>query len=706
MHQRWIALALLAFGPAARADLLFHSSFDPPACAAGRFVLPDSGTGIVRSVYFDGSRRLDLPGCPPLSAEVTVAGDTVSVQTQAPMGVCPEYEGLVSFSGEFDRQCATLVGTLVADGVQLTWLGEATPRLSVTRDQGRQARRTLDREGGTLSVVDEHGIAYALTVPPDALLGATQITMTAAAIAPFDGSGYGIDLAPDGLDLLQPAELEITLPVGIDATSLMSIGWQTQGTDLHLRPRLVLGQTLTTWVSHFSGYGLMPTVPENLQIIIGGPTSSLERRYANQLVGLLPSNDPLDYVFVLRRWYEELRPILSAALTDDVFRTEAVQQYLAWQGAVITTHLMVGVERAEIVDPLAALLADAKTAMRDALIAGFERNSQACLDGDSLARAEDALRWRAIADAMGIVNYGSNIDPFEIPLTLQWARNNLCLRPVVKLDYPERPRPGEAGPLTINAGWVFSDAPDIVLHEPPVQFTVFAVGAQEGDAVGTIDRDEPTVIPYTPVGDRTLEINVDATLTNPPSFERLSDLIGNNAVFRGLRIEPRDTTVGPGTPVPVAVYLWDEERSDIPIQTDAGAFDTGGLIARDESGVYELSAELDGFFDVTDLTVSTVYHADCGLNAWDYGSASQGDGNNGGSNQERLRVHFGAREPDAETGEPIREFLEHRHVADLTPGSAVASFDLSHQIRRPSRTSIFVRGFRDNRNRSVFQRPC
>ena len=114
---------------------------------------------------------------------------------------------------------------------------------------------TLDERGGTLTTTSGP-ITYTLTVPADALLSPTTITMTP--ISPISGSpleepsAAGVVFGPDGLLLAAPAKLTIT--GGPSTVGSVGFGFGGAGEDFHLVP-FVPGAGVVLPVRHFSGVG-------------------------------------------------------------------------------------------------------------------------------------------------------------------------------------------------------------------------------------------------------------------------------------------------------------------------------------------------------------------------------------------------------------------------------------------------------------------
>ena len=83
--------------------------------------------------------------------------------------------------------------------------------VSVTPEPTLAASSRITTAGGTLEATGSDGTVYELTIPADALLSDTTITLVPlAGVSGLDLSGgrfLGVQLEPDGLRLFQPATL-------------------------------------------------------------------------------------------------------------------------------------------------------------------------------------------------------------------------------------------------------------------------------------------------------------------------------------------------------------------------------------------------------------------------------------------------------------------------------------------------------------------
>ena len=127
-------------------------------------------------------------------------------------------------------------------------------------DTARAVSTNMTTDGGTLSATAADGTQFTLTIPHNALLTGQQITMTPIASIgdlPLSGGLAGaVQLAPEGLILLQTSTLVINPPASISIDQQSPFAWYGTGDDFHLYPLTLEVATLTMTITHFCGYGI------------------------------------------------------------------------------------------------------------------------------------------------------------------------------------------------------------------------------------------------------------------------------------------------------------------------------------------------------------------------------------------------------------------------------------------------------------------
>jgi hypothetical protein len=158
----------------------------------------------------------------------------------------------------------------------------------VTLDESRSVARSVPVTGGALSLTDERGATYTLTLPENALLEETEVVMTPIAgleDSPISGGRlFGVELKPHGLRLFEHATLSIAPPGG---GAVEAVGFAAQqGRDFHLYP-LGLGADITLELLHFSEYGVFVASETDAIPVLDNPDTFVPLDWEAQLTHLL-----------------------------------------------------------------------------------------------------------------------------------------------------------------------------------------------------------------------------------------------------------------------------------------------------------------------------------------------------------------------------------------------------------------------------------
>jgi len=129
----------------------------------------------------------------------------------------------------------------------------------VTLQPARAASARVTTAGGTVTATANDGTVYTLTLPPNALLFDTTVTITPITTVtgldmPGGGRFVGVQLEPNGLQLFEPAKLRMQPPEG---ERVSVIGFTAHnGQDVHRSPFSVDPTRLEMLLMHFSsGFG-------------------------------------------------------------------------------------------------------------------------------------------------------------------------------------------------------------------------------------------------------------------------------------------------------------------------------------------------------------------------------------------------------------------------------------------------------------------
>ena len=141
---------------------------------------------------------------------------------------------------------------------------DANPlRATVVPDTARTVTQTVPLTGGTLSVTGADGAVYTLTVPADALLEPTAISitpLTSLAVAGLAAdAAYGVQLGPDGAQFSNFVTLTIAPPPGTNAPidRQIPIGWSGTQNTVSLAALDTSAREVHLKLLHFSGYALL-----------------------------------------------------------------------------------------------------------------------------------------------------------------------------------------------------------------------------------------------------------------------------------------------------------------------------------------------------------------------------------------------------------------------------------------------------------------
>jgi len=207
----------------------------------------------------------------------------------------------------------------------------------VTVDGARAATRTLPLQGGTLTTTGADGTVYSLTIPPNALLVETTITMTPIVSISGgdlpDGSVLGVDLQPSGLRLYQFADLSIVPPQLGPTADIAGFSYEGDGDDLHSYPAALDSGRILLHVIHFSGAGANICV-ELCPPPIAPPPPPITESQLEQLIASLDPHDPF-YAQrlgkLLHGYYKYfIAPDLARMQHDCEFATGRIPKVLAW----------------------------------------------------------------------------------------------------------------------------------------------------------------------------------------------------------------------------------------------------------------------------------------------------------------------------------------------------------------------------------------
>lgn len=204
-------------------------------------------------------------------------------------------------------------------------------------DPSRRATTTIDSAGGVLETTGADGTHYRLIVPEGALLSPEQISMTpirAVDGLPFSGGlAAGVQLEPSGLRFIDYVTVEITGHPPLAPERETGFLYQRDGLEFQLYPIEESAAKTTFRIIHFSGVGIASGTEAERNAQLLRTTRDVEGRFGQQLASYFhPDGIDLPGVEATLRAYHDqvLKPLVTAAASDDGVAMQAINRYLPW----------------------------------------------------------------------------------------------------------------------------------------------------------------------------------------------------------------------------------------------------------------------------------------------------------------------------------------------------------------------------------------
>jgi hypothetical protein len=288
--------------------------------------------------------------------------------------------------------------------------------LSTEPDDEHSASAVITPEGGTLEAVGADGTAYTLEFPVGAVLSPVEVTMTPNLSADGFPSAAGVQasvhLTPEGLRLVEPATLTISIPDGADAEGLVAFTTYPGGEDLHLVSSHTDGGTIELGVMHFSDPGAAQVTQQEYESLQARYVPTHEEGVARQAVeaaSRIESDSARQdgYVDAISKWAASVENRLARAKASDSLVDSALAEYIAWKNLI---------DRIEIEEPdydnntLEELLPDEIQRLQEAAAAAIasaiDRAFQECVQGHDVAQAVRMTRWGMLAERFELWDLG------------------------------------------------------------------------------------------------------------------------------------------------------------------------------------------------------------------------------------------------------------------------------------------------------------
>ncbi|MGH9370168.1 MAG: hypothetical protein ACRD15_01410, partial [Vicinamibacterales bacterium] len=219
-------------------------------------------------------------------------------------------------------------------------------------DVTRAVRRVLSTQGGSLTATGVDGSTFKLTIPEDALVGQEEIVLTPVTAMSGLPAGVtlaaGVQMAPEGLLLLEPATLTIEPKQAVPAEQELPFGWSRQGEGVHAQSVAPEPRVPTFQITHFSGVAVASATPEAGEPIIKGQPlpctagffgafSDLIRRARQAALNGTSTPDDTSklaraFIDASHRYLKEaVKPVVKQAETDDLLLPCAASAVLSWE---------------------------------------------------------------------------------------------------------------------------------------------------------------------------------------------------------------------------------------------------------------------------------------------------------------------------------------------------------------------------------------
>jgi hypothetical protein len=283
--------------------------------------------------------------------------------------------------------------------------GKITPQL----DEQNLVDAIIPAKGGSITLSMPNGIIYTLDIPDGALPNDQEITMVP--ITRIDGmllSGGligGVQLEPEGLELLIPASLTIMVPKGYDLKQMVGIAYHGQGEGFHLDLSKGDGKTISLPIFSFSGHGAASGTPGEIANQAGQPAGSPVDAAAQQLANAVKQCVGQDdsaclplIQMLIDQYNNTIKPDLTAAQNDDGNIDSAGGEFIKWNHDVE----WVGLDRTITLNDkkynIAGLIKEGMGLVIKGLKNAFDQEAARCLSQEDISQASKMIdRLRVLA---------------------------------------------------------------------------------------------------------------------------------------------------------------------------------------------------------------------------------------------------------------------------------------------------------------------
>jgi hypothetical protein len=457
---------------------------------------------------------------------------------------------------------------------------EQGPNVSPVLETDRQSSATIGMEGGSIEATGSDGTQYTLTIPAEALITDTEITITPILDIPdlpmSGGLVGGAHFEPSGLELFRTATLRVALPSALDLGSdalLAGFTYDGDGKNLALGIAEAEADALTLPILHFSGGGSGSATPLDLEGTFAAGTADA---FSAEVLESFDKGDFTTLDSSVRRWYEQLvKPALQAAVSSDQALERALREYRRWfLVAVVSGYVDVS-----------DLVSDSQPLAAAALSDAIARANDLCKRQESFAEAEKALTWllraeRALPESVLAANQ----------LDRDTVRADLCLQVVFEsTSFPQAPVISQAATLSGVVGYAFGGG--ATQFAAGMDARIGATGASPANSLVMTNASgefEQTLTPMDPG----VTIEIKACIGNAAgSGPATGSLICQDAfIVRGLVVSPASVTLAPAASQQFTAQLLGIDEP-VTWSADGGTVDANGLyVAGSSAGAFTVTA--------------------------------------------------------------------------------------------------------------------
>lgn len=415
----------------------------------------------------------------------------------------------------------------------LAWNISSVPQQpAITVDEKNRVVSVITPEGGTISTQGADGTRFTLTFPPGALLTPEEISITPVAsingLPLSNGIIAGVQMAPAGLRLPNPATLEIELPSTGEMDELVGFLIQDTGEGFHLYPILINGNSVSLKLFHFTIGGVASGSCIDVNALNNATGLTPEELAQNRMailyrnfLGCLSDYSDEEYLQAIRDihydWFygaAGISVLISQAKSDpENFLERAISQFNAWQFSLLynpfKTDWSIGEPQLyQFPMPLdcghpsgenCIDLGDVAEAAAAAIFEAFQKAvtlaNQTCIDGGQ-NQDSNALEWIAMADSLTFSGYYPYYEESGV-----WDINDLLQSKTCGI-YTIEFEPasvclfiGQSDVIRVVGKDILGNS--IVLGDPPAPFRTINFERQSNSAAVGVDRLANDVIEVT-----------------------------------------------------------------------------------------------------------------------------------------------------------------------------------------------------------------